>query len=83
MRYAQNADEKITKARKWGQAHGYYGMTGGWIYREGKDIPIRGPRHGVLSRTGHKPVCQGWAKLYDRKAATIESWLQMMETDPR
>jgi hypothetical protein len=53
-----DCDEKIRRAKQWGKAHGYYGMLGGWIGREGRLAP----------------VCQGWEKLYNFHHGSIEHW---------
>lgn len=45
------------KAKKWGNAHGYEGREGGWIYSK---------------RTG-KPVVQGWWRFYQRYQSQIEA----------
>lgn len=55
---ALSSNEKIKRARAWGEAHGYYGMLGGWIAHS--------------KRRGY--VCHGWEKLYDRHAQEIEYW---------
>lgn len=59
------------KARKWGKAHGFYGMPGGWIYREGdKRTTTLYPGGYVVQ----KPVCQGWAQLYKWYGHEIERY---------
>lgn len=48
-------------ARAYGEAHGYSGARGGWIYYSG-------------SRDG-SPVCQGWTGLWHLYAVQIRRWL--------
>ena len=47
------------KCRLYAEKHGYYGASGGWIYRAG---------------TG-ETVCHGWEKFYQRFGIRIEYYL--------
>ena len=46
------------RIRIWGNAHGYYGEPGGWIYHESSD----------------KPICHGWDKIYKANSRRIWVW---------
>ena len=65
------------KGRLWGEAHGYFALSGGWVYTH-HEVPVIGPREGCrhYSKTGWQPVCQGWANFYARRAWEIEQWLE-------
>lgn len=54
----KNYDEQKFRAKRWGLKHGYFGMKGGWIYRD--DIRF--------------PICHGWARLYKRNRTQIDRW---------
>lgn len=75
-----NWDEKKS-AKEYGKAHGYYGMAGGWIYRDGSDdAEIYYTRDGLTnirrSRFNGKPVCQGWLSFYYLYKRDIEYWIK-------
>lgn len=46
------------RIRIWGNAHGYFGEAGGWIYHQSSDTPI----------------CQGWDKIYNANWQSIHVW---------
>ena len=59
--FSKGYDRQRYLGKYWGEKHGYYGESGGWIYREGRTV-LRDS--GRWKNKLQKPVCQGWAKLY-------------------
>jgi hypothetical protein len=53
-------------ARAWGRRLGYRCNGGGWIYQ----YTVEG------YQLGSRPVCQGWASLYDRRYRKIWEWVE-------
>jgi hypothetical protein len=60
MRHGNKPQGRLEKkAKEWGNARGYIGLCGGWIYLE----------------KGQKPVCHGWKKFYELHQEEIDAWL--------
>jgi hypothetical protein len=51
----RDAQTHSTVARRWGNAHGYHGHVGGWLYRN----PCRAGEHAVT---------QGWSSIVPHRA---------------
>ncbi len=72
MVYAKNANEQKALGKYWGEKHGYWGTSGGWIYHE-VNSTTRKKHEGKGRYKGTiRPVCQGWVKLYQAHWKQIE-----------
>lgn len=63
----------IDITKKWAKKHGYFGLAGGWIYHSAS------PSTSSRSRTGWKPICQGWANFYRLYRPQIDYWWREQE----
>ena len=72
-------------AKEYGKNYGYFGMVGGWIYRDGKEAIIKETREGVTnfraSRFNGRPICQGWSNFYRLFARDIERYVKSLEEE--
>jgi len=69
-------DERIYRAKKFAAAHGYYGLSGGWIYRNGTKNPDGdwNPKTKLIHQFDDKPLYHGWMAFYNANAGRINLW---------